>query len=168
MTEALAEWDLTDRRDGIRLCVSELATNAPLHGVPSGREFAVSLLVDGGLLRLEVRYSGGGWPQVRNPSDGEAAGRGLHLVRESADDFGVVCHTVGKAVWCAFKTELGPEAKRWRNPRSQRDRPRPDRGAGDRWASGRTRYAFAGHSRPRAGSRTGILGSWWGRAAYQA
>ncbi|WP_432122767.1 ATP-binding protein [Streptomyces sp. S1] len=33
--EALAEWGITDRRDEIRLCVSELATNALLHGVPA-------------------------------------------------------------------------------------------------------------------------------------
>ncbi|MGW5848610.1 ATP-binding protein [Streptomyces sp. NPDC055254] len=32
--DTLAEWGVTERRDDIRLCASELATNAVLHGVP--------------------------------------------------------------------------------------------------------------------------------------
>jgi anti-sigma regulatory factor (Ser/Thr protein kinase) len=33
------EWGITDRHDDIRPCVSELATNAVLHGVPPGRQY---------------------------------------------------------------------------------------------------------------------------------
>ncbi|MYZ07174.1 hypothetical protein GT028_07275 [Streptomyces sp. SID2999] len=43
--ETLLEWGCHDRQDDIRLCVSELATNAVLHGVPPGREFLLALTV---------------------------------------------------------------------------------------------------------------------------
>ncbi|WP_406403629.1 ATP-binding protein [Streptomyces sp. NBC_00879] len=97
------EWGVADRQDDIRLCVSELATNALLHGVPPGREFCVKLTTDGDLLRIEVRDSGDGHPEVRSPCVHESTGRGLRLVNELADDYGVVEHTVGKTVWLAFK-----------------------------------------------------------------
>lgn len=32
--QVLSDWDRVDRLDDIELCVSELATNALLHGVP--------------------------------------------------------------------------------------------------------------------------------------
>ena len=104
-TGTLAEWGLTDRTDDIRLCVSELATNALLHGVPSGREFCVQLVVDGALVRIEVRDSGRGCPEVRSPDSAQVTGRGLHLVRQLADDFGITEHVVGKTVWLAFKCQ---------------------------------------------------------------
>ena len=99
----LVEWNLDDRQDDIRLCVSELASNALLHGVPPGREFCVRLLLDGHLLRLEVRDSGNGRPTVRQPDHERCTGRGLFLVRELADDFGVIEHVPGKTVWASFK-----------------------------------------------------------------
>jgi anti-sigma regulatory factor (Ser/Thr protein kinase) len=99
----LVEWNLDDRQDDIRLCVSELATNAVLHGVPPGREFCVRLLLDGHLLRLEVRDSGDGRPMIRQPDDERCTRRGLFLVRELADDFGVTEHVPGKTVWASFK-----------------------------------------------------------------
>ncbi|MFD9223633.1 ATP-binding protein [Streptomyces sp. NPDC060064] len=99
----VTEWGVADRQDDIRLCVSELATNALLHAVPPGREFSVKLSTDDGLLRIEVRDSGDGLPEVRYLSVDESRGRGLRLVNELADDYGVVEHAVGKTVWLAFK-----------------------------------------------------------------
>lgn len=104
----LVAWGVMDRHDDIRLCVSELATNALLHGVPHGREFCVRLAMAGALVRLEVRDSGGGCPEVRSPDDDRCTGRGLWLVRETADDFGVTGHVVGKTVWSTFKTAAAP------------------------------------------------------------
>ncbi len=103
--EALLEWDadIADRYDDVRLCVSELATNAVLHGVPPGREFCLTLVVDGPLLRIEVRDSGGGAPRVLREGGEECGGRGLRLVAALADDFGVTVHTPGKTVWMVFK-----------------------------------------------------------------
>ncbi|WP_274561069.1 ATP-binding protein [Streptomyces spiramyceticus] len=108
----VTEWGVSDRQDDIRLCVSELATNALLHGVPPGREFCVRLSTDGELLRIEVRDSGDGCPQVLSPSADRSTGRGLHLVKELADDCGVVEHTVGKTVWLAFKVTSVSEGAR--------------------------------------------------------
>ncbi|MEV7681135.1 ATP-binding protein [Streptomyces sp. NPDC088341] len=106
--DVLAEWDVPDRREDVRLCVSELATNAVLHGAQPGREFSVRLSVEGLLLRLEVRDSGGGRPEVRSPDADQCSGRGLRLAWELADDFGVTEHAVGKTVWPAFKIASAP------------------------------------------------------------
>lgn len=103
--EALRAWGLVDRRDDVLLCVSELATNALLHGVPPGRGFRLHLaLHEGGPLRVEVHDSGGG--DVRAPAScprgGDEGGRGLLLVTELADDWGVGRRDPGKVVWCEF------------------------------------------------------------------
>ena len=103
--ETLVEWgaDLADRYDDVCLCVSELATNAVLHGVPPGREFCLTLAADGPLLRIEVRDSGGGHPRVMREGAEECGGRGLRLVAALVDDFGVTVHSPGKTVWLVFK-----------------------------------------------------------------
>ncbi|TRV77540.1 ATP-binding protein [Streptomyces sp. 130] len=104
VTGVLAEWQLHTLIENIRLCVSELATNALLHGVPPGREFSVALHRAEDQVRLEVRDSGPGQPRVQQAAEVACSGRGLHLVRELADDFGVDDHVVGKTVWLIFKT----------------------------------------------------------------
>ncbi|MEV7401719.1 ATP-binding protein [Streptomyces sp. NPDC091267] len=99
----LKEWRLTPLIDDIRLCVSELATNAVLHGVPPGREFAVGLRATEELMRLEVRDSGGGVPVVQQPEESNCSGRGLFLAGALAAEFGVDHHTLGKTVWLTFR-----------------------------------------------------------------
>jgi anti-sigma regulatory factor (Ser/Thr protein kinase) len=104
--EALADWGVRERAYDIVLCVSELATNALVHGVPPGRGFLLRLLplpYDGGV-RVEVHDSGDGVPaipqaDVREPGEG---GRGLLLVSELADKWGVGERNPGKTVWCEF------------------------------------------------------------------
>lgn len=102
--ETLAEWGRVDRCDDMRLCVSELATNAVLHGVPPGREFSLRLVADGSLIRIEVRDSGDGIPQVGRGGVNDCGGRGLRLVLALADDFGVTPCPPGKTVWTVFAT----------------------------------------------------------------
>ncbi|CAM5337895.1 non-specific serine/threonine protein kinase OS=Streptomyces tendae OX=1932 GN=GUR47_31310 PE=3 SV=1 [Streptomyces tendae] len=99
-------WGHTDRLDDITLCVSELATNALLHGAPPGREYCVSLTLDGSVIRLAVRDSGDRQFDIDlREADPEAcSGRGLQLASEVADDMGVTQEVVGKSVWVAFKT----------------------------------------------------------------
>ncbi|MFC9859637.1 MULTISPECIES: ATP-binding protein [unclassified Streptomyces] len=104
VVSVLTEWGLLPLIEDIALCVSELATNALLHGVPPGREFSVRLHAAEGLVRLEVRDSGSGRPTIRQADEGTCTGRGLYLVNELAADFGVDEHVVGKTVWLAFKT----------------------------------------------------------------
>ncbi len=104
--DALNDWGVRERSYDIELCVSELATNALVHGVPPGRGFLLRLLplpYDGGV-RVEVHDSGGGVPAVpqedtREPGEG---GRGLLLVSELADKWGVGERDPGKIVWCEF------------------------------------------------------------------
>lgn len=85
---AVADWGFGARLDDVLLCVSELATNALVHGAPPGRGYLVRLLLEegGAALRVEVHDSGGGQPGVREP-DGES-GRGLLLVAAVADRWG--------------------------------------------------------------------------------
>ncbi|MET9129552.1 ATP-binding protein [Streptomyces antibioticus] len=99
----LADWGYVERLEDIRLCVSELAANAVLHGVPPGREFSLEADADGPLLRIGVRDSGGGLPEVAQADVDMCSGRGLRLVVALADDFGVTVHRPGKTVWVAFK-----------------------------------------------------------------
>ncbi len=106
MLRALTDWMCESRIDDVLLCVSELATNALLHGVPPGRGFLVRLRLDpaAGVLRVEVHDSGHG--EVC-PADPEAlgvaeSGRGLLLVTALADEWGVGERNPGKVVWCEF------------------------------------------------------------------
>ncbi|WP_225101487.1 ATP-binding protein [Streptomyces sp. CoH27] len=107
--DALTEWGRLDRHDDVRLCVSELATNAVLHGVPPGREFCLTLVADGPAIRVEVRDSGGGHPHVVQRGEEDCEGRGLLLVTALADDFGVVVHNPGKTVWAVFTSDSAAE-----------------------------------------------------------
>ncbi|MFG2783135.1 ATP-binding protein [Streptomyces prunicolor] len=108
---ALADWEIADRADEVLLCVSELATNAILHGVPPGRGYALRLCIHrDGVLRVEVRDSGtGDLRKVSTPyRDLDAdSGRGLLLVSVLADKWGVGERVPGKAVWCEFMVGYG-------------------------------------------------------------
>ncbi|MFI6141749.1 ATP-binding protein [Streptomyces griseus] len=108
IVHVLMEWQLTDLIDDIQLCASELATNALLHGAPPGREFTVRLDLTDDLVRLAVRDSGDGQPEIQHADESSCSGRGLFLVGELAADFGVDHHVVGKTVWAAFKRPATP------------------------------------------------------------
>ncbi|MFD3558662.1 ATP-binding protein [Streptomyces sp. NPDC058686] len=98
---ALTDWGVTgDPYDDVLLCVSELATNALLHGVPPGRGFLLRLLPYEDEVRVEVHDSGDGSPQVADVR-GES-GRGLFLVEALAGKWGVEERDPGKTVWCTF------------------------------------------------------------------
>ncbi|MGW1183181.1 ATP-binding protein [Streptomyces drozdowiczii] len=98
---ALADWGFGEARaDDVVVCVSELATNALVHGVPPGRGYRLMLWLHEGQVRVEVHDSGDGEPGVREP-DGES-GRGLVIVGALADRWGVGERVPGKVVWCEF------------------------------------------------------------------
>ncbi|MEV0640295.1 ATP-binding protein [Streptomyces sp. NPDC050619] len=102
--KTLADWSVTARCDDVLLCVSELATNALLHGVPPGRGFRLRLaLHTDRVLRVEVHDSGPG--EVRTPDAPPESehGRGLLLVAALADKWGVGERHPGKSMWCEFE-----------------------------------------------------------------
>ncbi|SED82253.1 Anti-sigma regulatory factor (Ser/Thr protein kinase) [Streptomyces sp. 3213] len=105
----LAECGLAEAERGgdVLLCVSELATNALVHGVPPGRQFRVFLRYDGHAVRVEVHDSGGGVPHVDEADEGDEGGRGLLLVAALADKWGVGERDLGKVVWAEFGCEGG-------------------------------------------------------------
>ncbi|WP_329312010.1 ATP-binding protein [Streptomyces sp. NBC_01262] len=99
----LTEWGIgTPRVDDIVLCVSELATNALLHGVPPGRGFRIHIRLEGSaVLRIELHDSGDGEPRIPVEAADES-GRGLLLVEALSDKWGVGERVPGKIVWCEF------------------------------------------------------------------
>lgn len=100
----LADWRLTRRTDDVLLCVSELATNALLHGVPPGRCFRLDLGLDTAeVLRVEVQDSGPGEIRTPDVTPESERGRGLLLVAALSDDWGVRQREPGKVVWCEFR-----------------------------------------------------------------
>jgi anti-sigma regulatory factor (Ser/Thr protein kinase) len=96
----LGEWK---RNADVSLSMTELATNALVHGVRPGRRFLLPLRYDGSLVRVEVHDGGTGVPRVADEQDepGEG-GRGLLLVSAPADKWGVGERLPGKLVWCEF------------------------------------------------------------------
>lgn len=84
--------------EAIAIAVSELATNSVRH---AATPFTVSVDRRVDRVRIEVTDTGGGVPAVRSPDASEHSGRGLFLVRELSDDWGVrpASDGPGKSVW---------------------------------------------------------------------
>jgi len=100
---ALTTWNTTVPLDDVLLCVSELTTNAFLHGVPPGRYFLLRLRphAEGGV-RIEVHDSGPGTLPII-PTPREDGGRGLLLVAALSTKWGAQERHPGKVVWCEFE-----------------------------------------------------------------
>ncbi|MEU2336937.1 ATP-binding protein [Streptomyces sp. NPDC006654] len=102
----LSEWGLSrDLCENAVLLVSELATNAVIHTL-SVRILCGMGLVSEGCLRLEVHdhdYSRRSLPR-REPGPDDEGGRGLLLVEQLADSWGVDRSrlTSGHAVWATL------------------------------------------------------------------
>ncbi|MEU2673144.1 ATP-binding protein [Streptomyces sp. NPDC007164] len=109
--DALVDWACEARADDVLLCVSELVTNALLHGVPPGRGFRLRIRLEpaDGTLRIEVHDSGDGEVRAADSwaASDEEGGRGLLLVAALADKWGVGERNPGKVVWCEFEVSVG-------------------------------------------------------------
>jgi anti-sigma regulatory factor (Ser/Thr protein kinase) len=88
-------------REAIALVVSELATNAVQHARTS---FVLRLELVDDSLRIEVVDDGGGAPEVLHPRPDTPRGRGLLIVSQMADEWGVepAIQGNGKQVWARF------------------------------------------------------------------
>lgn len=82
--------------DTVALLVSEVATNAMVHG--NGR-VDVRVLSHGRTLRVEVADSSPDLPRLRRASELDEGGRGLALVDALATSWGAQPDPNGKTVW---------------------------------------------------------------------
>jgi anti-sigma regulatory factor (Ser/Thr protein kinase) len=84
--------------DSVEMMVSELASNCVLH---AATEFEICVIRVGGSLRVEVTDFGVGVPVPLPPDTERLGGRGLLIVGQLADDWGVTRQTggTGKTVW---------------------------------------------------------------------
>ncbi|MFC5816642.1 ATP-binding protein [Nonomuraea harbinensis] len=91
------------------LAVSELVTNALRHSDARPGDFIGLTVTDvGGLVRVEVRDPGTAFsgPYVRREPEAED-GRGLLIVREISQDWGIGEHGrgLGRTVWCLIPAD---------------------------------------------------------------
>ena len=82
--------------DTVELLVSEIATNALVHGAGDVR---VRVNVSGGTVRVEVDDGGTALPTLREASPTAEGGRGLALVVAMSSGWGVAPRPGGKTVW---------------------------------------------------------------------
>ncbi|AOT61941.1 ATP-binding protein [Streptomyces rubrolavendulae] len=98
--------------ESMTLITAELAANAVRHGHVPGRDFALRLLAAATFVRVEVtdtRTERRPSPdRPRRPERDEESGRGLYLVAELADRWGVVPPTgaPGKSVWAELDVTI--------------------------------------------------------------
>jgi anti-sigma regulatory factor (Ser/Thr protein kinase) len=101
------EWKLDALVHDLVLVVSELVTNAIVHGTTAqGREVGLTFDLNPMRLRVEVRDPGDGTPAVReDSSDDDENGRGLHIVDATVDRWGVTPRVIGKTTWAEWKLD---------------------------------------------------------------
>lgn len=86
--------------DTVALLVSEMATNALVHGAGQVQvQVQVRAARNGRRLRVEVADQSPQMPVVRRPGLLSEGGRGLALVESLATDWGMQRQDGGKAVW---------------------------------------------------------------------
>ena len=102
--EQLEGWGLHDLDHTTALLVSELVTNALLHGHPPLCLIAKDILTG---VRIEVHDANPeGAPQVRDDDTGMQSGRGLQLVDALATRWGWAEATIGAGKYVWFEVDL--------------------------------------------------------------
>lgn len=99
----LVEWGLGHLAEAADLLISELVTNAVLHGTePAFLAIYTDREADGGLLFVEVEDAKPDAPDLRVGDDDAESGRGLVLVDAIAEDWGCDRVETGKRVWASL------------------------------------------------------------------
>ena len=102
----LTAWGAAGTAWTATLVVSELVTNSVLH---ARTEFRLRVSLDAEqTVRLEVSDTSLRLPQPRSYGVGATTGRGLRLVAELSDDWGVDRRADGKTVWVLLSASGGP------------------------------------------------------------
>ncbi|MEU3461440.1 ATP-binding protein [Streptomyces sp. NPDC006733] len=101
LEEALTGWGLAELSESAALVISELMTNAVMHGGVPGRRIETRVIRLAGGVRIEVHDANAKRPELRRASDDDERGRGLALVHALTDGcWGVNTRVgVGKRVW---------------------------------------------------------------------
>jgi anti-sigma regulatory factor (Ser/Thr protein kinase) len=96
----LVDHRLTDLVEPVRLVVSELATNALVHGRTA---FVVTLSREDDTVRVTVSDDSA-WITARAPDQAlPAGGRGLLIVKVVSRDWGIIAGMRSKTVWATFE-----------------------------------------------------------------
>lgn len=96
VTEVLRTSGVDRYAETARLLVSELITNAVLHG---RSELEVLISVDESEVRVDVRDLSSRRPAVSDQDEDALNGRGLAIVSRLASRWGVDARAEGKSVW---------------------------------------------------------------------
>jgi anti-sigma regulatory factor (Ser/Thr protein kinase) len=101
----LDSWGGCARREDIRVCVSELAGNAVVHGTWDGQGYVIRITRYTHCVHLEVSDgSADGTARPKPPTADGTSGRGLFIVQALSDDWGVDSRRpAGKVVWTCFR-----------------------------------------------------------------
>jgi anti-sigma regulatory factor (Ser/Thr protein kinase) len=104
VAETLTRWRANHDRDTALLLVSELVTNAVVH---ARTNITVTIRCEGQLLTVEVRDGSDQIPVRRdNPTTTLTDGRGLNLIAELSDDWGIrQTPGHGKVVWFSLSAD---------------------------------------------------------------
>ncbi|CAL9495775.1 hypothetical protein SUDANB54_03313 [Streptomyces sp. enrichment culture] len=102
--QQLAAWGLDDRAFTTEIIVSELVTNAILHGEGPVR---LRLIHDGERLLAEVTDASSAGPHLRHARTGDEGGRGLYIVMRLSAHWGVRHGREDKTIWS--EQRLGEE-----------------------------------------------------------
>lgn len=106
MEETLRRWSCADVIDVVNLLVSELVTNAVVHG---GSHAEVSVVLTPRALRVEVGDHDERIPEPNRESDDWAtSGRGLALVESLSRTWGIDRVERGKVIWFEVDRPDGP------------------------------------------------------------
>jgi len=101
----LREWNCEELAESARLLVSELIVNTVIHAHTPAR---LTLSLDGRVLRVAVADGSTTAPRRRPYSPTATTGRGLMIMDNVADEWGVDIGPDGKTVW--FELVLSSQA----------------------------------------------------------
>jgi anti-sigma regulatory factor (Ser/Thr protein kinase) len=112
---AVLAWECGDDvADVAELLTSEIATNAVVHA-PASSEFVVEILVENGHLTVGVTDFGGGRPQATRAGTEDEHGRGLAMVRDLSESWGIeAVGGLAKRVFFRLSVKPVPEHVRQR------------------------------------------------------